>query len=469
MDNKPVSVPAWVKDAVFYQIFPERFENGDPTNDPPNSEPWGNKPKGNNYFGGDLQGIINRLGHLKRLGVNALYLNPIFAANSNHKYNTTDYSIIDPAFGTNEVFDRLVRECKASGIRIVIDGVFNHVGTAHFAFKDVKEKGKDSPYASWFNIYSFPVSSPAKPNYECWWGYGSLPKLMVQNPEVKKYLFEVTRYWTERVDGWRLDVANEVPHDFWKEFRTLSLSINPECYIVGEIWEDAAPWLKGDEFDAVMNYRFRAACLEYFAEEKITASEFDRRLEILRNTHHPEMTMAMMNLLDSHDTERYLTLCNGDLWKVKLSVILQMTYVGAPMFYYGDEIGMEGGKDPDCRRTMMWDEKEWNMELFDLYRKLIALRSSTPALRSGRFATLTADDSTELFAFERRSDGQTATVILNRSVKTRSLTISVDSELQSLKDELTNQSYKPVKGSLTVNLPGHSARIFIHTFQKGKQ
>ncbi len=466
MQNIPVIVPDWVKDAVFYQIFPERFENGDTSNDPPNTEPWGAKPKGNNYFGGDIQGIINRLDHLKRLGVNAIYLNPIFAANSNHKYNTSDYSVIDPAFGTNQLFDRFMMQCKVYDIMVVIDGVFNHVGTDHFAFKDVKEKGKDSPYASWFNIYSYPVAPPDRPNYECWWGYGSLPKLMVQNPDVKKYIFDVTKYWSERVNGWRLDVPNEIPHDFWKEFRTIMKSRNPACYIVGEIWDDATPWLQGDEFDAVMNYRFRDACLKYFAEDKIHTSEFDKQLETLRNAHHRYQSLVMMNLLGSHDTERYLTLCQGEFWRMKLSVIFQMTYMGAPMIYYGDEIGMEGGKDPDCRKTMVWDEKKWDMELFTLYQTLIQIRKKSPALRRGYFKTLAADDQTKVFAFERQLNSHFAYVAINRRDKIMSITMPVNPGIKELRDEFTNKVFKPHGGTVTVDIPPRTARIFITTLEE---
>jgi cyclomaltodextrinase len=466
MQNIPVTVPDWVKDVIFYQIFPERFANGDVKNDPPNAEPWGAKPKGNNYFGGDLQGIMDHIGYLKRLGVSAIYLNPIFAANSNHKYNTTDYSVIDPAFGTNELFDQFVLLCRRNDIRIVIDGVFNHVGTSHFAFKDVKEKGKDSPYASWFNIYSYPVGPENAPNYECWWGYGSLPKLMVQNPEVKKYIFDVTKHWTDRVDGWRLDVPNEIPHDFWKEFRTITRSRNPGCYIVGEIWDDATAWLQGDEFDAVMNYRFREACIKYFVEDKIVTSEFNKQLETLRNAHHRFQNMAMMNLLDSHDTERYLTLCQGEFWRMKLSVILQMTYVGAPMVYYGDEIGMDGGKDPDCRKTMVWDEKKWDMEMFTLYQKLIAIRKNSVALRRGHFKTLVADDHQKVFAFERRLNAHHAYVVMNRRDKQMNVELTVNPAITELKDEFTGKSYQPQNGHLMVDVPGHTARIFISTLEE---
>ena len=466
MPSIPVTVPDWVKDTVFYQIFPERFANGDPSNDPPKSEPWGGVPKGNNYFGGDLQGIMDRLGHLKRLGVNAIYLNPIFAANSNHKYNTRDYSIIDPAFGTNQLFDQFVALCRVNDIRIVLDGVFNHVGVDHFAFRDVREKGKESPYASWFNIYSWPVNGPEDPNYECWWGYGSLPKLMMQNPAVKEHIFDVTKYWTDRVNGWRLDVPNEVPHDFWKEFRRTMKSRNPACYIVGEIWDDATPWLQGDEFDAVMNYRFRQACIDYYATDTILTEEFDKRLTDLRNAHHRFHTLAMLNLIDSHDTERYLTLCQGEFWRMKLTVMLQMTYIGVPMVYYGDEIGMEGGKDPDCRRTMVWDEKKWDMELFQLYQKLIAIRRGSVALRRGSFRTLVADNHRRVFAFERRLNSHYAYVALNRRDKKMVADWPVPASLKHLTDELTGAVFTPVNGSVTVDIPGHTARIFTFTLDE---
>ncbi len=461
MPTTPIIIPDWIKEAVFYQIFPERFYNGDPSNDPTNVEQWGKTPKGNNYFGGDLQGIMNKLGHLKRLGVNAIYLNPIFAANSNHKYNASDYSIIDPAFGNNELFDRFVLLCRENDIKIVIDGVFNHVGTDHFAFKDVKEKGKDSPYASWFNIYSFPVAPSNKPNYECWWGYGSLPKLMVQNPDVKKYIFDVSKYWNDRVNGWRLDVPNEVPHEFWKEFRRKMKGLNPNCYIVGELWEDASPWLQGDEFDGTMNYRFREAVLDYYVNDKIKTDEFDQRLESIRNSNSRQHNFGMLNMLSSHDTERLLTLCQGEFWRMKLSVILQMTYVGAPMIYYGDEIGMEGGKDPDCRRTMIWDEKKWDTELFTLHQQLIQIRLKSPALKRGRFKTLIADNHQRVFGFERQLNSHFAHVLINKRDKLMKAEIKVDPRIKELHDEFTGTVFKPVEGNITIDVLPHSARIFI--------
>ncbi len=453
-------VPDWAKDAVFYQIFPERFENGDRSNDPPNTEAWGKSPKGNNFFGGDLQGIINRMDHLKRLGINALYLNPIFQATTNHKYNTTDYSVIDPSFGTNELFDRFTELCRKNGIRIVLDGVFNHVGTAHFAFQDVVKNGASSPYAPWFNVYSYPVRTHGKPNYECWWGIASLPKLMTQHPAVKKYLFEEIARWTPKIDGWRLDVANEVPHEFWKEFRTLVRSINPECYIVGELWEDASPWLHGDEFDATMNYRFRAACLDFFANDKTNAAEFDKHLLDTRNSYPPEHNFVMQNLLGSHDTERYRTLCRLDDWRVALSVIFQMTYVGAPMVYYGDEIGMEGGKDPDCRRTMIWDESRWHRSHFDLHQKLIAFRHSSAALRRGDFTTLVASSKKDLYAFQRSYQQETVVVVLNKHASKSELRLPVPMKNGSVTELLSGSQHPVAGGTLHTTIPARSGAIF---------
>ncbi|MEW5798289.1 MAG: glycoside hydrolase family 13 protein [Bacteroidota bacterium] len=454
-------VPYWVSDAIFYQIFPERFENGDTANDPPNAEPWGGMPKPGNYFGGDLQGIIRRIPYLKDLGINALYLNPIFAADSNHKYNTKDYFTIDPAFGTNQTFDELVKECHKNNIRIIIDGVFNHVGTAHAAFKDVKEHGRQSKFASWFNIYSFPVGEPRKPNYECWWGHGALPKLMVQNPDVKKHIFDVTKYWTEKgIDGWRLDVPNEIPHEFWKEWRAVVKGINPECYIVGELWQDASPWLQGDEFDATMNYRFRDACLDFFAHDKISSTEFLNRLQTVRESYPSECNYAMQNLLGSHDTERYLTMCKEDIWRVKLSLIFQMTYVGAPMIYYGDEIGMEGGKDPDCRRCMIWDEIKWNKELRTLAKKLTGIRNENATLRRGDFTAVTDHVPEHVVLFKRSLDNQTSFVAINKNKNAVNLTFRISTVTASMKELLSGDVVTASEGKITTHLPAHSGKIF---------
>ncbi len=407
--------PGWVKDAVFYQVFPERFCNGDTTNDPPGAEPWGEKPSTRNFFGGDLRGIVNRLDYIASLGVNALYLNPVFASGSNHKYNTGDYLRIDPAFGDETVFRELVDSCHARGIRIILDGVFNHTGIDFFAFADLKKNGARSRYTGWYNVHNFPVGPPGKPNYDCWWGYGSLPKLMTGNPDVRRYLFDVTRHWLAAgIDGWRLDVPNEIPHAFWIEWRRLVKSINPDAYILGEIWDDGTPWLGGDQFDGVMNYPFRASCIDFFAAGRISVSRFDSALARVRHAYRPGVNFSLFNLLGSHDTERFLTLCRGEVALWRLAVLFQMTYPGAPSLYYGDEVGMTGGKDPECRGTMVWDPARQNGEMLRFTREAIALRMKHAVLRRGSFTPLGLDDSTRVYGFLREDASSAAIVLLNR-------------------------------------------------------
>ena len=411
-------VPVWAKNAVFYQIFPERFANGDPKNDPPNVQPWGGEPKPKNYFGGDLKGIIDHLDYISSLGVNCLYLNPIFWSNSNHKYHAKDFLKIDPNFGDDRIFKRLVDECHARKIRIILDGVFNHTGVDFFAFDDIKKNGKKSRYVKWYNIYSFPVGPPNKPNYECWWNYGDLPKLMTHNPEVRDYLYKVTEKWMKMgIDGWRLDVPNEIPHTFWIEWRKLVKRLNPEAYIVGEIWDDASPWLKGDQFDAVMNYRFRHACLDFFVKKTTSAYQFDTALAKARKDYPNEVNYVLQNLLGSHDTERFLTLCDNDKEQMKLVWLFQMTYLGAPMVYYGDEVGMRGGKDPGCRGTMVWNPAQQDQDLLATMKQLIALRNSHEVFRNGLYESFLADEKPKLYGFIRTSPDQKqrAVVLLNNS------------------------------------------------------
>ena len=456
-------VPQWAKDAIFYQIFPERFANGDPSNDPPGVQPWGGKPLPDNYFGGDLQGIIDHLDYIADLGANALYLNPIFASSSNHKYHTSDYLKIDPSFGTNGLFGKLVEACHRKGIRIVLDGVFNHTGTDHWAFQDIIKNGEKSKYLDWYNIYSFPVSSsPRNPNYECWANLGRLPKLMVQNPDVKAYLFEATKYWTSMgIDGWRLDVPNEIPHEFWVEWRSLVKSENKDCYIVGEIWGEATPWLQGEQFDAVMNYEFRRACLAFFCRGAISPQEFDASLAYTRSLYPPQVNYVLQNLVGSHDTERFLTLCQREVWKVKLAALFQMTYIGAPMVYYGDEIGMEGGNDPDCRRTMIWEETKWNRELRDFFKRVIQIRNQSKALRRGDFVSLVADENGKVYIFKRELDSEQAYIILNRGAESISVEFPVKDSSHPLVDALTGERMTSRGGKVACEAPARSGKIIM--------
>ncbi len=462
--HQPSFVPDWVKDAIFYQIFPERFANGDKSNDPVGTEPWGGVPKGKNYFGGDLQGIIQHLDYIKDLGVNTLYLNPIFASNSNHKYHTSDYMQIDTAFGDHQTFVRLVEECHKRGLRIILDGVFNHTGVEFFAFKDIKENEAKSKYLGWYNVYGFPVGPVNKPNYECWWGLGDLPKLMTHNPEVRQHLFAVTRHYMEAgIDGWRLDVPNEVPHHFWVEWRKLVKSINPDAYIVGEIWEDPTPWLKGDQFDAVMNYRFREACLSFFVNGRIGVAQFDSALTSLRNSCPPDVNYVMQNLLGSHDTERLLTLADDDESVMKLAWLFQMTYLGAPMVYYGDEVGMKGGKDPACRGTMVWEKKKQNQKLLATMKSLTRMRNEHAALRRGSYRTLLINDAEKTFAFERALGDERVIVLMNADKKQHTIALALPDSLSSWVQvwPAATKAKALQAPALTIALPAQEGMVFV--------
>jgi len=414
---EPFLTPSWVHHTVFYQIFPERFCNGDPGNDPPGTQAWGSPPALDNFMGGDLLGVLQRLDYLEDLGVGAIYLNPVFQARSNHKYDHGDYLKVDPHFGTNQLLKDLVDEAHRRGMRIILDISHNHSGREFFAFADVVEKGEASPYKDWYHFYGFPVSGPEQPNYKGWWGLGTLPEFNHANPEVREYFRQVTRYWMEEVgiDGWRLDVANEVPHDYWAEWRALVKGINPDAYIVGEIWGDGTPWLQGDNFDAVMNYVFRDAAVQFFAERAITASAFDGAITQLLSRHPVQVNLAMFNLLGSHDTPRILTVAQGDTARVKLAMAFQMTYPGAPVIYYGDEIGMTGGKDPGCRGAFPWDPAQWNMELYRWVRQLTRLRRLEPALRSPEYQGVLADDRRGVYAYRRGAGPSALYVVLNNS------------------------------------------------------
>jgi cyclomaltodextrinase / maltogenic alpha-amylase / neopullulanase len=464
--QQPSFAPSWVKDAVFYQIFPDRFANGDSTNDPTGSEHWGGTPTYRNTFGGDLQGIIDHLDYLSTLGINAVYLNPILESGSNHKYNTTDYLKIDPHFGDDATFRRLIDSCHARGIRVILDAVFNHTGVDFFAFVDLKKNGRNSRYSGWYNVHGYPIGTVQKPNYECWRNHGNLPKLMTGNPEVRRYLFDVTRHWMGRgIDGWRLDAADEIPHEFWIEWRKFVKSINPDAYLVGEIWKDGSAWLNGDQFDGVTNYHFRSACVDFFAARTLSASEFGRAIEKQRAAQRPEVQMALMNLLGSHDTERFLTLCKGDTSSVELAALFQMTYTGAPIVYYGDEVGMKGETDPGCRGTMVWEPERQDRGLFETFRRLIALRKAHPVLRSGSFDSVLTDDRAGIYAFSRHDGAGTAIIVLNNSRTSQAVKVPVrhgDGFRHMRQVWPESGTATLVKGSfLSLTLPAHTGTVHI--------
>ncbi|MEB3198492.1 MAG: alpha-amylase family glycosyl hydrolase [Candidatus Sericytochromatia bacterium] len=458
--------PKWVKDAVFYQIFPERFANGSRANDPAGAQPWGGKPEYENFFGGDLAGVKAKIPYLKSLGINAVYFNPLFKASSNHKYNTADYMQIDPAFGTNADFKATLDALHAAGIRVLLDGVFNHTGDDHPFFLDCKQNGPQSPYWSYYSIWGFPVVTSPKPNYNAWWGFGTLPQLTAaRNRKVQEYLFDVTEYWTRQgIDGWRLDVPNEIDNaDFWREWRRRVRAINPEAYIVGEIWEDGSQWLQGDQFDAVMNYVGRSAILDFFAYRKSSVDDLDARQSSLRRHYGQEVTEASFNILGSHDVARVRTEAGGDLVRTKEALLYMFTQPGAPVIYYGDEIGMLGGKDPDNRRCFPWEEANEGNDMLRFVKRLVALRKSNPALRGGEVRTLMRHNHYRQFVFARADQGQQVVVAMNSGDETRDLAFSVGQiypEGTRLRDLLSRRTVTVVGGSVRLDkLEAHQTAI----------
>lgn len=420
-----MNIPSWVPDAVFYQIFPDRFRNGDTTNDPPGHAEWHEAPTRENVFGGDLAGIIDGLPYLEQMGFNALYLNPIFRAGSNHKYDTHDYFAIDPSFGDDAIFDRLIREAHARGMKVVLDGVFNHCGLGFAAFQDVLAKGIESKYRNWFDVYDYPVTTQPVPNYATCGGAHYLPRLNTSEPEVEAFISRVALHWLERgIDGWRLDVPYEIHPDFWRRFRRRVKERFPDAYLVAEEWRDPVPYLHGDTFDGVMHYRLKEIAFDFIIKNALTGEAFSRALETLQDGMPNGSEFGMLTLLGSHDTPRLLTECGGDTRKVSLLQTLQFTLPGAPMVYYGDENGMEGDNDPDCRRPMSWQADDWKSEVRGPLLRLIGLRRELEALRRGSTRMGFAND--RICSYYREWDVERVLVVLNNGAVTRGVAIPCD-------------------------------------------
>jgi glycosidase len=447
---------------VVYQIFPERFANGDPSNDPAGVADWNTDlPTRENFFGGDLAGIRDHVGYLRDLGIDVIYTTPIFEAQTNHRYDASDYLKVDPVLGTLETFRELVATLKASGIRLVLDAVFNHCGDGFWAFRDVIANGAQSPYADWFTVDSYPITFDP-PSFQTCGGAPFLPKLNVENPEVRAYLLGVTEYWLkEGIDGWRLDVPWKVTSDFWPQFRERVLATNPDAYTVAETWRGTSEWLQGDRVNGVMNYRLRQYILDYAAFDHMDAEDFDYELRQLREE-HGESAAYHLTLLGSHDTARIRTMCKGDVGRLKIAITIQMTYLGVPMVYYGDEIGMEGDNDPDCRRPMIWDESRWDRDIYDLTCRLIALRHAHPALRTGAFHTLRCFNGA--YAYGRSLGDDRAVVVLNPRQQLPRFNVPLGplARTQRWVDTASGREYTAVDGQLVFEpLPAKSAFVLI--------
>jgi len=412
-----VTTPSWVKQAVFYQIFPDRFAK---TRQPRSSLPptmqvplesWDAPPQFHSYKGGDLWGVAENLDYLVDLGITAIYFTPIFQSASNHRYHTHDYYQVDPLLGGEAAFEVLLEAAHAKGLKVVLDGVFNHASRGFFYFNDILENGPNSPWIDWFQIEKWPLApyDGEKPaNYKGWWDLRDLPVFNHDHPPAREYIMEVGEYWIKKgIDGWRLDVPGEVKSEgFWAEFRDRIKAINPEAYIVGEIWDDATEWLQGDQFDGVMNYPFTGPTLAFVAGDRvemplvkgpgyfpypaIEAADYAEQMTQLLQQYPWEIQLTQLNLLSSHDIARAFSVVGEDKASYELAFLLLMTFPGAPSIYYGDEIGMAGGLDPDCRRGFL-PEPQWDQGWLSLHKDLIALRRRYLALAVGDYHSLAAE------------------------------------------------------------------------------
>jgi len=437
--------PSWVKDQVWYSIFPERFNNGDASLNKEGTLPWGSEEKVSNdqFYGGDLRGIINELDYIQDMGFTGIYMTPIFHASASHKYDTIDYFKIDPNFGTNEDFKELVEKAHAKGIKVMLDAVFNHSGLYHPFFLDVIEKGKDSKYYDSFYIIddNKPVLpydpqtlktksreemkelfKPENINYRTFAFTPFMPKLRTMEPFMKNYLLDVSRYWIEKydIDGWRLDVSNEIPHAFWREFRTVVKAAKSDAYIVGENWDNSNPWLHGDQYDAVMNYEILFPVWQYFGTNidfpNYTTQEFIYRINKVLTDYPKNVLESMYNLVDSHDTSRIMHLCNNNPSIVKLAYIFLFSFAGAPSIFYGGEVGLTGDHDPDNRRCMPWDESKQDLDLKTFIKRLIEVRKQEDDLKLADINWLEANND-HVLMYQKGE----LLIILNNQNKTHKL------------------------------------------------
>lgn len=380
-----IAPPDWVRHTVWYQVYPDRFCRGGSGR--PGALPWRHGPVTNaERFGGDLTGIAQKLPYLAGLGVNGLYLNPIFAARSFHKYDTTDYTRVDPDFGTEADLQELVRQAHANGIRVMLDAVFNHCGPGFAPWRDVVEKGPGSAWRDWFFVNRWPVEEGRTDDgrYFSFSFHGGMPKLNTNHPAVQDYLIGLCEDWVRRydIDGLRFDVGNEISHAFLRRLRVRLKALKPDLYLLGEIWHDAPAWLEGDEYDAVMHYPLQSAVRRFFEDESLPARAFGWQAGRCLAAYAPQVSAAQFTLLDSHDTIRLRSRVRSEdeFWQ-QLAALF--TLPGSPCVYYGTELALEGGRDPDCRRCMPWDELDTDAgrARLDAMRSLIALRRTEPDLQ----------------------------------------------------------------------------------------
>ena len=419
-EEEMFEVPDWAANKVVYQIFPSRFAASQPVD----KKLWYKAPiTPMDDLHGDFRGIIDHLDHIQDLGIDVIYMTPSFKSNSCHKYDTIDYYEIDPSFGTKEELKELVQKAHDRGMKVVMDAVFNHTGKEFFAFKDILEKGEKSKYLDWYYIDELPLKGKwgEIPNFLCFGYYGGMPKLNLKNPEVEKYITDIACYWIREcdIDGWRLDVGDEISHFFWKRFRRAIKAVKKDMLIIGEIWHYAGDFLEGDEWDTVMNYPFYLNLIDLLADEKISVSQFVQNLGYLKGRLHKKCYTLMWNLIDSHDTARFLHLCKDNKKKQHLAAAFQLLLPGMPMIYYGDEYAMPGANDPDCRRGMYWDEEYQDKEMFEWYKRLLQVRKAHTCIVEGELAEAITRDEDETIVLIRKNGEETIALIFNCSNHTK--------------------------------------------------
>ena len=451
-----LDIPDWPADAVFYQVFPDRFARSGRVPAPGPFEAWDAEPTQAGFKGGDLYGLVDRLDDLADLGISGLYLNPVFTAASNHRYNASDYLSVDPLLGGDAALRRLLDEAHARGIRVLLDGVFNHSGRGFFPFQHVIEAGARSPYRDWFyldpdvldgrrGIDPYPTGDPEghhlRAGYRSWWNITSLPKLRVDHPPMREFLMGVAEHWLRfGIDGWRLDVPADIEDPtFWPEFRRRVRAVKPDAYLVGEIWTEGPEWLTGDRFDALMNYPLGLAILGYVSDGRldqaaidgqadyrrelkaIDAPAFGARLDHLQALHDPATLSVQYNLIGSHDAPRARTCLAGDIGALRLATLLQMVLPGTPSIYYGDELGMQGGPDPDCRRAYPPAPGPEALGMRAFVRAAVHARNGHPALRRGTVRVAAAVG--QAIALARAANGERALVAINSGQEAARLVI----------------------------------------------
>ncbi len=418
-EEEMFEVPEWAANKVVYQIFPSRYAASQPVD----KELWYKAPiTFTDNLHGDIRGIIDHLDYIRDLGIDVIYLTPIFKSDSSHKYDTIDYYQIDPSFGTAEDLRELVQKAHQYGMKVVLDAVFNHTGRDFFAFKDILENKEKSKYLDWYFIDKFPLDTePGQtPNFKCFGYYGGMPKLNLKNPEVEKYVTDVACYWLKEcdIDGWRMDVGDEISHYFWKHFRRAVKAVKKDALIIGEIWHYAGDFLEGDEWDTVMNYPFYLNLIDLLADEKIDVSRFIQNLGYMKGRLNKKCYPLMWNLIDSHDTARFLHLCNNKQ-KQHLAAAFQLLMPGMPMIYYGDELAMPGANDPDCRRGMYWDEEYRDNEMLEWYKRLIQVRRTHACIVEGELAETITRDEDGTTVLIRKNTEETVALIFNCSNDTK--------------------------------------------------